>query len=81
MAMNEHTPQRILELWPSLPDDAREALTEIAEASAAPARARELTPEERAALAASFADFAAGRVLDEAGYHREMDAFMRKLSA
>lgn len=79
--MSDHTPQRILELWPSLPDEAREALTEIAEASAGPHRALELTPEERAALAASFADFAAGRVLDEAEYKREMDAFMRKLSA
>jgi hypothetical protein len=77
--MNQHTPQRIIELWPALPEEAREAITDLAESSAVAGRALELTPHEQAQLQASFADFKEGRVIDEAEFRRSMAAFLAGL--
>ena len=58
--MTTTTPQRIIELWPTLSEEARKALTDIAE-SATNQPPLELTDEEAAALQRSQEDFTAGR--------------------
>jgi hypothetical protein len=75
------TPLRIIELWPTLTAEAQTRLVDAAERMASSATTRRLSPRERAAVERSRADFAAGRVLDEAEYEAAMAAFMRKLEA
>jgi predicted transcriptional regulator len=53
----------------------------VAERMATPTAIRRLSPRETAAIERSRADFAAGRVLDEAEYEAAMAVFMAKLEA
>ena len=75
------TPQRIIELWPTLTTEAQARLVDAAERMATSTVTRRLSQRERAAVGRSRADFAAGRVLDEADYEEAMAAFMLKLEA
>ena len=77
--MSTVTPDRIVELWPHLSDEAREKLVEIAEEDAGDSL--QLTPEEERLIEQSREDFRQGRVLDEDEYRAEMDAFMQQLRA
>lgn len=79
--MTTKTPQRIVELWPALSEEARKALTEIAETSAANAPPLELTADEKAALARSRQDFEAGRTLSFDEMRAATDAFLAGLRA
>jgi hypothetical protein len=72
------TPQRIVELWPSLSEDARRALTEMAE-HATGGVPLELTDNEAAALERSQEDFKAGRTLSFDEMRAATDAFLAGL--
>jgi hypothetical protein len=74
------TPQRIVELWPSLSEAARQALTEIAENATGQAPL-ELTDEEAAALARSREEFKSGRALSFEEMRAATDAFLAGLRA
>jgi hypothetical protein len=74
------TPQRIIELWPILSEEARKALTDIAE-SATNQAPLELTDDEAAALRRSREDFTAGRTLSFEEMRAATDAFLAGLRA
>jgi hypothetical protein len=78
--MTTTTPQRIIELWPTLSEEARKALTDIAE-SATNQPPLELTAEEAAALQRSQQDFTAGRTLSFEEMRAATDAFLAGLRA
>jgi hypothetical protein len=78
--MTTTTPQRIVELWPSLSEEARRTLTEIAE-RATGGIALELTDDEAAALERSREDFDAGRTLSFDEMRAATDAFLAGLRA
>ena len=78
--MTTTTPQRIIELWPTLSEEARKALTDIAE-SAINQTPLELTVEEAAALQRSREDFAAERTLSFEEMRAATDAFLAGLRA
>ncbi len=75
------TPQRIVELWPSLTESQREALVDMAETAAKPGALLQLTNEETAALQRSKEDFNASRTLSLAEAEAATDAFLRGLRA
>lgn len=77
--MTANALQRISDLWPSLSEDARAHLADIAEGIASTPKELRLTESERAAVQQSREDFKSGRVLSEQEYRREMDDFMRSL--
>ena len=77
--MTIQTPNRILELWPTLSPEKRAALLDLVETISAPVTPLRLTAEERAALDRSREDYKAGRVLDEEEYTAGMNAFMARL--
>ena len=79
--MSITTPDRIVELWPSLPQEARQQIVEIAESSVAGEAELELTPEEEVLLEQAREDFRLERVLSAKEYHAEMDLFMKELAA
>ena len=76
--MTTTTPQRIVELWPALSEEARKALTDIAE-SATSRAPLELSAEEAAALERSRQDFRAGRTLSFEEMRAATDAFLAGL--
>jgi len=78
--MTTTTPQRIVELWPSLSEEARRALTEIAE-NASGHLPLELTEDEAATLDRSRQDFEAGRTLSFDEMRAATDAFLAGLRA
>ena len=72
--------QRIIDLWPSLPEDAQSTLSDLAEGAATSPDELELTAEEHVALDQSREEFARGDVLDKNQFRVAMDAIMRDLS-
>ena len=78
--MTTTTPQRIIELWPALSEEARKALTDIAE-SATNQPPLELTAEETEALLRSQKDFEARRTLSFEETRAATDAFLARLRA
>ena len=78
--MTTTTPQRIVELWPSLSEEARRSLTEIAE-NASGHLPLELTEDEAATLDRSRQDFQAGRTLSFDEMRVATDAFLAGLRA
>ena len=76
--MTTTTPQRIVELWPSLSEEARRALTEIAECATGDTPL-ELTEVEGIALEQSREDFRAGRTLSFDEMRAATDAFLARL--
>ena len=79
--MPSQAPDRIVELWPLLPEAARKTLVDIAEASAPRDGELALSRNDQKAIVQSIADIAEGRTLDEAAYRSEMDAFMARLTS
>jgi hypothetical protein len=76
--MSTTTPERIVELWPALSEEARRTLTEIAE-NATTGVPLELTSDESAALERSKADFKAGQTLSFDEMRAATDAFLAGL--
>ena len=74
--MDEPTPIRILELWPSLTEEEQASLVDTVERLTAPRRLRKLSQREIAAVAESRLDFKQGRVLDDAAYEKASQEFM-----
>jgi hypothetical protein len=66
--MSADTLERIVELWPDLPDSARQTILDIAENTRPRFGRLALTDEEQQMLAAAREDFRTGRVLDEEQY-------------
>jgi hypothetical protein len=73
------TPNRIVELWPSLPDAARRELIELAEINAGSSKPLDLTSEDERLLGQARDDFKQGRTLSMDEYRADMDAFMANL--
>jgi hypothetical protein len=72
--------ERVIELWPSLSDEARADVVELAEASQQPAM-RPLTRYELDMLERSREDFKHGRFMNADEYYQHMQEFLRELAA
>ena len=79
--MSITTPDRLIELWPSLPQEARQQIVEIAESSVAEEGELVLTPEEEVLLEQAREDFRLGRTVGMEEFKAEMDVFMKELAA
>ena len=79
--MGTITPERIVELWPPLSQEARQKIAEIAEGDSSKDVPLDLSAEEERMLARARDDFKHGRALDADEYHAEMSAFMQRLAA
>jgi len=79
--MGTITPERIVELWPPLSQEARQKIAEIAEGDSSKDLPLELSDEEERLLARARDDFKHGRALNANEYHAEMSAFMQRLAA
>ena len=77
--MNTITPDRIVELWPSLSSEVRQKIVELAETGAAREAPLDLSHEEERLLSSARDDFRQGRTLSLEEYRAEMDAFMAGL--
>jgi hypothetical protein len=75
--MTSRTPDRILELWPHLPEAARVDLITRAETIAAETGA--FTAEDLAGIEGGREDFKHGRTLTAEQFDSNMDAFMTGL--
>ena len=83
--MSTATPARIVELWPSLPEDARQKIVDLAESSAANSGTNsgtyEFTAEELAGIERGREDFQNGRTCSLPEYRSDMDDFFKRLRA
>ena len=79
--MSTITPDRIIQLWPSLSEEAREKLVEIAESIAEADTPLELSPDEELLLKQAREDFKYGRTLSLDDYKADLDAFFGGLRA
>ena len=77
--MSTTTPARIVELWPSLPEDARQMIVALAESSAANSGPYEFTAEELAGIERGREDFQNGRTSSLPEYRSDMEAFFKRL--
>lgn len=72
---------RIVELWPSLPEATRASIVDIAETASPREMELDLTPEEERLIEQAQDDFKHGRTLTVAQYKDEMGTFMAELAA
>ena len=79
--MDTKTPDRIVELWPILPEDARETLVELAERTAGKAEPLVFSDEELAGIDQGREDFKHDRTRSMQEYRADMDAFFERLKA
>ena len=83
--MSTTTPARIVELWPSLPEDARQKIVDMAESSAVDSGPNsgpyKFTAEELAGIERGREDFLIGRTSSLPEYRSDMDAFFKSLKA
>ncbi len=75
--MTTKTPDRIVELWPNLPEAARADLIKRAESMAA--GIVDFTAEDLAGIERGREDFKHGRTLSAEQFDSNMDAFMKGL--
>jgi hypothetical protein len=78
--MSPITPERIVELWPTLSPEARRQIAEIVQSNAGKDMPLDLSEEEEQMLAQARDDFKHGRALDSDEYHAEMSAFIHRLA-
>ena len=78
--MSSTTPDRIVELWPSLSEDARQKIVDMAESSAVNAGTYDFTAEELAGIERGREDFQNGRTSSLPEYRSDMDAFFKRLT-
>jgi hypothetical protein len=78
--MSTITPDRIIELWPTLSAEARRRIAEIAESDSGKDVPIDLSVDEQKLLAQARDDFEHGRALDTDEYRAEMTAFMHGLA-
>jgi TRAP-type C4-dicarboxylate transport system substrate-binding protein len=74
--MKTNTLERIMELWPSLPETTRAAIVDIAERASPSDADLELTPEEERLIEQAQDDFKHGRTLTLDQFNADMDAFI-----
>ena len=79
--MTAITPDRIIELWPTLSPEARQRIAEIAEGDAGKDVPIDLSLEEQQLLVQARDDFKHGRALNTDEYRAEMSAFIQGLAA
>ena len=79
--MSTISPDRIVELWPSLPEEARLKIVELAERSAATSGTVEFSADELAGIERGREDFKHGRTQSLPEYRADMDAFFNRLKA
>ena len=79
--MSSTTPDRIVELWPSLSEDARQKIVDMAESSIVNAGTYDFTAEELAGIERGREDFQNGRTSSLPEYRSDMDAFFKRLTA
>ena len=79
--MSTITPDRIVELWPSLSEEARAKLVGIAESIAEPDMPLDLSPEEELLLEQAREDFRQGRTISLDEYEAELDVLFDELRA
>ena len=79
--MTSRSPQRIVELWPSLTEKQREALVELAEAAAEPHERLSLTETEAESLIRSNGEFSSDSTLSFEEAEAATDEFLRGLRA
>jgi hypothetical protein len=77
--MTTKTPDRVVELWPSLPEAARKTIVDIAERTSPRELPLDLTSEETRLLEQGQDDFKHGRTLTLDEFSADMDAFMAGL--
>lgn len=73
--MSIQTPDRIVELWPSLSPEARERLVRIAEGSANANSPLNLSEHDEQLLAQAREDFRLGRTISLDEYKAELDGY------
>ena len=74
--MSTKTLDRVVELWPSLSDEAQAEIVEIVEGAAAQtAGFRDLTPHEELMIEQSIEDFKQGRVLTSEEVRQHFDDY------
>jgi hypothetical protein len=74
--MKTNTLERIVELWPNLPETARATIADIAENASPREVELDLTPEEERLIEQAQEDFRQGRTLTLEEFNAEMDVFM-----
>ena len=79
--MSTTTPDRIVELWPDLPEEARRKIVELAESIVDETGGFAFTPEEIAGIERGRDDIRQGRSSTLAEYRSEMDDFFSGLKA
>ena len=79
--MSTITPDRVVELWSALPEEARRKIVEIAEENVAKDVPLDLSAEEELLLSRARDDFSHGRAIDSDQYSAKMSAFMRRLAS
>ena len=77
--MSTNTPDRILELWPSLSDEARERLVEIAESIAGADVPLVLSSAEEQLLKQAREDFRHGRTQSLDDFKADLDVLFAEL--
>ena len=77
--MSTKTVERVVELWPDLPEPTRQIILELAEAHAAAEGELELTPEEERLLEQGLDDFKHGRTLTRDEFEARSAAFVESL--
>lgn len=79
--MSTNTPDRIVELWPRLSEEAREKLVEIAESIAEADTPLELSASDEKLLRQAREDFKHGRTLSLDDFKADLDAFFSGMRA
>jgi hypothetical protein len=74
--MKTNALERIVELWPSLPETARATIADIAENASSGEMELDLTPDEERLIEQAQDDFKHGRTLTLEQFNAEMDTFM-----
>jgi TRAP-type C4-dicarboxylate transport system substrate-binding protein len=77
--MTIRTPDRVVELWPSLPEAARKTILDIAENTSPREVPLELSKEEERLIEQAQEDFRHGRVLTMDEFTSDMAAFVAEL--
>jgi hypothetical protein len=75
------SPDRLIELWPNLPEEARRMIVELAEKSAVFSARHEFSSNELVGIESGRDDFKHGRTSSLPEYRSDMDAFFDLLKA
>jgi hypothetical protein len=79
--MSQISPGRIVELWPSLSEEARQRIVDLAENSAVTSGRYQFSSEELIGIERGRDDLEHGRTSSLPEFRSEMDAFFNRLKA